>query len=85
MIKLHGGDSNGNCLPPLLIELFERIFERNKKSFLTKSLACINWIVYSSYRKTSKVITIGLEPISKSDIWYYIDKLKKGLRIQREK
>lgn len=71
--------------PLLLIELFNKIFEHNKKNFETKVFACIIWIVYSSFRKTSKVVSLFLEPISKSDIWYCVNKLKKELEVQRQK
>jgi len=50
-------------------------------SYVKENL-CLIWIVYSSFRKTSKVVSLFLEPISKSDIWYCINKLKRELEIQ---
>ena len=60
------------------------LFKRNKKNKRTKIYAIIDYILFSSYRKSADRISIYFQKISKSSIERYVKAFKEKLKRSRE-
>lgn len=60
------------------------LFKRNKKNKRTKIYAIIDYILFSSYRKSADRISIYFQKISKSSIERYVKAFKEKVKLSRE-
>jgi hypothetical protein len=58
-------------------------FRRNKKSREVKVLAVLDYMFHGSCRKVSRVLSLALEPISKSAVHYLAKKVSE-IRVAKE-
>jgi hypothetical protein len=61
-----------------VVALFSSYFIRNKKSREVKVVAVLDYTFHGSCRKVSKVLSMALEPISKSAVYYLAKKYLKS-------
>jgi hypothetical protein len=60
-----------------VVALVSSCIIRNKKGREVKVLAVLDYMFHGSCRKVSKVLSMGLEPISKSAVHYLSKKVSK--------
>jgi hypothetical protein len=66
-----------------VVGLVSSCFRRNKKGRQVKVLAVLVYMFHGSCRKASKVLSMALEPISKSAVHYLAKRVSK-IRVSKE-
>jgi putative transposase len=66
-----------------VVALVSSCFMRSKKSREVKVLAVLDYMFHGSCRRVSKVLSMGLEPISKSTVHYLARKVS-SVKIAKE-
>jgi hypothetical protein len=66
-----------------VVALVSGCFRRNKKNSVVKVLAVLDYMFHGSCRKVSMVLSMALEPISKSAVHYLAKRVSK-IRVSKE-
>ncbi len=60
------------------------LFKRNKKNKQTKIYAIIDYILFSSYRKSADRISIFFENVSKSSVERYVKAFREKVKLSKQ-
>jgi hypothetical protein len=66
-----------------VVALVSSCFMRNKKSRVVKALAVLDYMFHGGCRKVSKILSMVLEPISRSAV-HYLAKRVSSVKVAKE-